>query len=76
MHDVIFDELVQGEIRDESRTAYLAVIDRLMPRGGEGIIAGCTQIELLIGPEDLSMPYFPTTRLHALAAVEMALAGV
>jgi aspartate racemase len=46
-----------------------------MARDAGGIIAGCTEIELLIGPEDLSIPYFPTTRLHALAAVEMALAG-
>ena len=74
VHDVIYDELVRGVIRDESRLAYLAVIARLVDRGAEGVIAGCTEIELLVGPGDVAVPYFPTTRLHADAAVEAALA--
>ena len=74
VHDIIFDELVRGNIRTESRDRYLAVIHRLRDAGAEGVIAGCTEIELLVRPEDLSCPYFPTTRLHALAAVEAALA--
>ncbi len=73
IHDVIFDELVRGEIRNESRLAYLAAIDRLLARGAEGIIAGCTEIELLVTPDDVACPYFPTTPLHALAAVDAAL---
>jgi aspartate racemase len=73
VHDVIYAELVRGVIRDESRRAYLAIVDRLIERGAEGIIAGCTEIELLVGPEDVAVPYFPTTRLHALAAVDAAL---
>ena len=73
VHQVIFDELVQGVVRGESRERYLGVIDRLRQRGAEGIIAGCTEIELLVEPGDVSLPYFPTTRLHALAAVELAL---
>jgi aspartate racemase len=73
VHDVIYVELVRGVIREESRAAYLAVIDRLVDRGAEGIIAGCTEIEQLVRPEDVAVPYFPTTRLHALAAVEWAL---
>jgi len=73
VHDVIFDELVQGDIRATSRAAYLAVIDRLLGAGAEGVIAGCTEIELLVTPDDVTCPYFPTTRLHALSAVEMAL---
>jgi len=75
VHQVIYDELVQGVIRDTSRQGYLEIIDRLRDRGAEGIIAGCTEIELLVTPEDVGLPYFPTTRLHALAAVELALEG-
>ncbi|MDY7099775.1 MAG: aspartate/glutamate racemase family protein [Actinomycetota bacterium] len=73
VHDVIYDELVQGRIVDASRAAYLDVIERLVARGAEGLIAGCTEIELLVGPDDVGVPYFPTARLHALAAVEFAL---
>ncbi len=74
IHDVIYDELVQGVVRQESKAAYLAAIDRLVDRGAQGVIAGCTEIELLVGPDDVAVPYFPTTRLHALAAVDFALA--
>ena len=74
VHQIIYNELVQGIVRDESRTYYLEVIGRLQQRGAEGIVAGCTEIELLIQAGDLSLPYFPTTRLHALAALDMALA--
>ena len=70
---VIYDELVQGEIRDESRSRFLEIIDRLVASGAQGVIAGCTEIELLVTADDVSVPYFPTTRLHALAAVEAAL---
>lgn len=72
IHDVIYDELVQGVVSDASRHAYLGIIER----AGEvdGVIAGCTEIELLIGPDDVSVPYFPTARIHALAAVDFALA--
>jgi aspartate racemase len=75
VHQVIYDELVQGVIRDTSREHYLEIIDRLRDRGAEGVIAGCTEIELLVRPEDVSLPYFPTTRLHALAAADLALAA-
>lgn len=71
---VIYDELVQGEIRRESRDRYLEIIGRLVASGAQGVIAGCTEIELLVTPDDLDIPCFPTTRLHALAAVEAALA--
>lgn len=74
IHRVIYEELVRGEIRDESRTFYLRTIDELRARGAQGVIAGCTEIELLVGPDDVDCPYFPTTRLHALAAVDAALA--
>lgn len=74
VHDVIYDELVRGVVRSDSRRRYLDVIDRLVARGAEGVIAGCTEIELLVGADDLDVPYFPTTALHAAAAVEAALA--
>ncbi len=73
IHNVIYDELVQGVVADESKAAYLAAIDRLSARGAQGIIAGCTEIELLVANTDLALPYFPTTRLHAEAAVAAAL---
>lgn len=73
IHDVIYGELVQGRIVDASRDAYVAIINELAARGAQGVIAGCTEIELLVTPSDVSMPYFPTTRIHALAAVDAAL---
>ena len=74
VHDIIYDELVRGVIRDESRIKYLEIISRLATAGAEGVIAGCTEIELLVTAGDLDIPYFPTTQLHALAAVAAALA--
>ncbi|MEM7286207.1 MAG: amino acid racemase [Actinomycetota bacterium] len=74
IHDIIFAELVQGETRAESKTAYLAAIGTLLEAGAQGVIAGCTEIELLVQADDLTVPYFPTARLHALAAVDAALA--
>lgn len=74
VHDVIYQELVRGIVSDTSRAQYLRVIDSMIDAGCEGIIAGCTEIELLVTPDDIRVPYFPTTRLHALAAVDAALA--
>ena len=74
IHDVVYDELVRGIVSASSRQAYLDVIDRLLDRGATGVIAGCTEIELLVGPDDVDVAYFPTTRLHAEAAVAAALA--
>jgi aspartate racemase len=73
VHRVIYDELVLGVVRPESRQSYLGVIDRLVDRGAEGVILGCTEIELLIGPDDAPLPVFPTTRLHAEYAVAVSL---
>jgi aspartate racemase len=74
VHRVIYEELVLGVVREESRDAYLAVIERLVAEGAEGIVLGCTEIELLIGQDDVDVPVFPTTRLHVEAAVAAALA--
>ena len=71
---IIYDELVLGDIRDESRRRYQAVMKDLTARGAGGIILGCTEIELLIGQDDSELPVFATTRLHAEAAVTAALA--
>jgi aspartate racemase len=74
VHRVIFEELCLGVVRDESRQAYRRVIDRLVARGAEGVILGCTEIELLVGPDDVDVAVFPTTALHVEAAVRAALA--
>jgi aspartate racemase len=73
VHRVIYDELCQGVIREESRAAYQAVIGRLVDRGCDGILLACTEIELLISADDAPVPVFPTTRLHVMAAVDIAL---
>ncbi len=74
VHRVIYEELVAGRIEPASRDAYRAVIARLAARGATAIILGCTEIMLLIGPDDSPVPLFDTTRLHAEAAVVLALA--
>jgi len=75
VHRVIYDELCLGVVEDSSRAAYRAVMARLVDRGAQGIILGCTEIELLIGAGDCPVPVFPTTRLHVEAAVDRALRG-
>ena len=74
VHEVIYKELVAGEVRMESRIAYRAIIARLVARGAEAIILGCTEIMLLVSDADSALPLFDTTPLHALAAVDRALA--
>ncbi|MGW7443423.1 aspartate/glutamate racemase family protein [Kitasatospora sp. NPDC054795] len=76
VHRVIYQELCVGLVRAESRAAYRRVIGELVAGGAEGIVLGCTEIELLVRPEDSPVPVFPTTRLHAEAAVDAALAGL
>lgn len=73
VHRIIYEELVAGKILPESRDAYRAVIARLVEAGAEAVILGCTEIMLLIRPEDSSVPLFDTTALHARAAITMAL---
>jgi len=74
VHRVIYEELVAGRIEPSSREAYGDVIARLIARGATAVILGCTEIMLLIGPEDSAVPLYDTTRLHAEAAVALALA--
>jgi aspartate racemase len=73
VHEVIYDELCVGVVRDESRREYQRIMRDLAGRGAEAILLGCTEIDLLIGAADAPLPVFDTTRLHAETAVEMAL---
>ncbi len=73
VHDIIYEELVRGIIRDDSRRRYQALIEGLADAGAEAVILGCTEIGLLIKPEHSALPTFDTTVLHALAAVDWAL---
>lgn len=74
--DVIFTELVQGIVSDQSRQAYIAEIEKLAERGAEGVILGCTEIGMLIEPQHSPIPTFDTTIIHAEAAVNFALESV
>lgn len=74
VHRIIYDELVQGVIRDESRAEYRRIIAALIADGAEAIVLGCTEIMLLVDARDSAVPLFDTLALHVEAAVEMALA--
>jgi aspartate racemase len=73
VHNIIYNELVLGEIKQSSKEIYKQVIKRLVERGAEGVILGCTEIPLLIQQEDCSVPVFDTTQIHAEKTVEFAL---
>lgn len=75
VHRVIYDELCLGITRAESKARYVEIIQQLIARGAQGIILGCTEIGLLVQQADSRVPLFDTTRLHAEAAVEFALAA-
>lgn len=71
---VIFDELVKGELRDDSRARFVEIIEGLGARGATAVVLGCTEIPLLVQQEHSPLPLIDTTREHALAAVDFALA--
>jgi len=73
IHEIIYEELVKGIINKKSKRRFLEIIDNLIEQGAEGIISGCTEIELLIKPSDIKVELFETTRLHAEKAVKLAL---
>ena len=73
VHEVIYKELVAGQVLSTSRSAYRDIIARLVERGAQAIVLGCTEIMLLVQPEDSAVPLFDTTTLHAQAAVQQAL---
>ncbi|WEJ73620.1 aspartate/glutamate racemase family protein [Pseudomonas sp. PSE14] len=73
VHRIIYEELCLGRILDESRDAYRRIIASLVERGAQAVILGCTEISLLVGPQDASVPLFDTTAIHARRAAERAL---
>lgn len=75
VHEIIYGELCRGCIEPSSRKAYVDIIERLRKQGADGVILGCTEIGLLIGPQDVDLPLFDTTSIHAEAALDFACAG-
>ena len=73
IHGILYNELCLGQIKDASRDVFKEIIRRLQGRGAQGIILGCTEIPLIVKPEDSGLPLFDTTALHAKAAVDLAL---
>ena len=73
IHEIIYHELCQGQVKDSSRKCYLEVIESLKENGAQGIILGCTEIDLLIGDQDTDMPLFDSTALHVSDAVDWML---
>ena len=73
VHRVIYDELCRGEVRDASRREYARILGELAAHGAQGVILGCTEISLLVGPGDSPVPVFDTTAIHAEAAADWAL---
>lgn len=73
VHQVIYNELCLGKISEQSKQAYLAIINKLATEGAEGVILGCTEIGLLIKQQDTTIPLFDTTAIHAQQAVTLSL---
>ena len=73
IHRIIYEELCRGVVTDASRRAALRSIDRLRDQGADSVILGCTELTMLLGPADVELPVFDTTRLHAEAAADFAL---
>jgi aspartate racemase len=75
VHRVIYEELCLGVVREESRAAYCEVVSRLHDAGAEAVVLGCTEIELLLGPDDVEVPVLLSTRLHVEAVLDLVDAG-
>jgi len=73
VHNVIYNELISGVIKDESRENFKEIIEKLKNKGAEGVVLGCTEIPLLIKDKDSSIPVFDTSAIHAAKAVRFAL---
>ncbi len=73
VHSIIYNELCQGQIKQPSKEQYIKILEKLKSNGAEGVILGCTEIPLLIKQEDVSIPIFDTTKIHAEMAVDYAL---
>ncbi|RVU31277.1 aspartate/glutamate racemase family protein [Rheinheimera riviphila] len=75
VHDIIYQQLCHGIIRDDSRQLYRRIMQQLVQQGAQAIILGCTEISLLVGAADAQVPLFDTTQIHAQAAAQWALAN-
>ncbi|WP_457577316.1 aspartate/glutamate racemase family protein [Desulfomarina sp.] len=73
VHRIIFEELCRGKIMKESKTRYHEIINGMQQRGAQGVIAGCTEIGMLINRKDLSLPFYDTTRIHVEKGIDFAL---
>ena len=73
VHRVIYEELCRGRVRDESRREYQRIVGELIGQGAAGVILGCTEIGLLLGPQDAEVPLFDTARIHAEEAARYSL---
>ena len=73
VHRVIYEELCRGRVRDESRREYQRIVGDLIGQGAAGVILGCTEIGLLLGPQDAEVPLFDTARIHAEEAARYSL---
>jgi len=73
VHDIIYQELCQGNIDDDSRDVYLAIIERMRDQQIDAVILGCTEIGLLVEPQNTDIPLYDTTSIHATSAVDFAL---
>ncbi|MCK5162829.1 MAG: aspartate/glutamate racemase family protein [Desulfobacula sp.] len=73
VHRIIYDELCQGQIRTQSKKVYVNIANRLIEKGARAIILGCTEIGMLLKPEDIDIPLYDTTKIHAAKAIEWAL---
>ena len=73
IHDAIINEMLHEQFKPETKKRFLAIIGKLANAGAEGVILGCTEIPMLIKPEDTALPAFDTTKIHAKAAVKFAL---
>ncbi|MDP5276809.1 aspartate/glutamate racemase family protein [Chengkuizengella axinellae] len=73
VHDIIYDELCLGKVHENSKKQYLEIIEKLINNGAEGIILGCTEITMLVNEEDIHVPVFDTTKIHAIKSADIAL---
>ncbi|WP_294033502.1 aspartate/glutamate racemase family protein [uncultured Moraxella sp.] len=76
IHQIIFDELTLGVVRDESKRAYLTIIQALLKKGAQAVVLGCTEIGLLINEADVPVPVFDTAQIHAMAGATFILSSV
>jgi len=72
VHDIIYNELCMGKVKDSSREKYIEIINKMIQNGAEGIILGCTEICMLISEKDVDIPVFDTTRIHGRYAADFA----